>query len=671
MSEPRFDVQHFRHVEVPTRDGVRLSASLFMPVDGEGRSDGPYPAILEYLPYRKDDHTAARWNTHYYLAQRGYVGVRLDVRGTGSSEGTVDNEYTLQEQEDGYDAIEWLAEQPWSNGKVGMWGTSYGGFNCIQVATHQPPHLAAIAPHAATDDRYNDDVHYSGGCLTCLEQLEYPLMMVAMNAVPPHPDILGERWEAIWQEHLESPPWLLEWFEHQRDGAYWANGSLKTDYTRIACPVLMLGGWNDGYTNSIFRMLERLEVPTRAVIGPWTHMRPDGGYAGPHIHYLDILERWWAHWLLHEENGIMDEPKLAIYVQEWYPPARFPETIPGEWRYEAEWPVARVRERVFDLSPDGRLSEWPADEGHFTLQHDPTIGVTAPCWCPTAPPQGMARDTREDDVRSLTFDLNVEEGMEILGTPKAILHVSATAPVAAFTVKLVDVASDGRSTFITRGTLNATRRDDMDTAEPLEPGTVYQLEIPLKIVSWKLAVGHRLLLSIATADWPTLWPTPYPMDATLYLGPDHPSRIILPTVPAGSSATEERPSFSEPVDLPATVEAAQSHPNWHTTRDEVSGAITVNLFSTGYLQPKGLELKESSIGHSTAKVSPDDPGNVTLEGRYEFHQERPDGHVDVTASARITSTIDEFRVWVNLAVDRNDRWVAGKTWEQTFPRDLL
>lgn len=228
------------------RDGVRLSASLFMPVDGEGRSEGPFPAILEYLPYRKDDHTAPRWNTHHYFAQRGYVGVRLDVRGTGSSEGIAEDEYTTREQEDGYDAIEWLAGQPWSNGKVGMWGTSYGGFNCIQVATHRPPSLAAIAPHAATDDRYNDDMHYSGGCLTCLEQLEYPLMMVAMNAVPPHPDILGERWEEVWREHLENPPWLMQWFEHQRDDGYWANGSLKADYSRIACPVLMLGGWNDG-----------------------------------------------------------------------------------------------------------------------------------------------------------------------------------------------------------------------------------------------------------------------------------------------------------------------------------------------------------------------------------------------------------------------------------------
>ena len=179
----KYPVRQIKNVHIPMSDGVYLSANLLMP-EGEGR----FPAILEYTPYRKDDVSIEMAATHYYFAERGFVGVQVDIRGTGASQGVIFDEYTPQEQKDACEVIGWLSQQSWCNGNVGMWGTSYSGFNSIQVAMHNPPALKAIVPHTATDDRYNDDVHYFGGCMMGLDLIIYPLSMIAMNALPPHPE---------------------------------------------------------------------------------------------------------------------------------------------------------------------------------------------------------------------------------------------------------------------------------------------------------------------------------------------------------------------------------------------------------------------------------------------------------------------------------------------------
>ncbi|HET6315324.1 MAG TPA: CocE/NonD family hydrolase, partial [Chloroflexota bacterium] len=223
-------MRHVRDVRIPLRDGLWMACDLFMPDPMEGK----FPALLELLPYRKNDYTATRWNAHHYFAARGYVAVRADVRGTGDSPGVARDEYTVEEQLDAVEAIAWLAAQPWCSGRVGMFGTSYGGFNAIQVAMRRPPALACIAPHAATDHRYADDMHYYGGCLTALDQLPYPLRMVAQNALPPSLDL--PEWEEMWKERLDVEPWMLGWHRHQTYDAYWKQGSLAADYGAITCP---------------------------------------------------------------------------------------------------------------------------------------------------------------------------------------------------------------------------------------------------------------------------------------------------------------------------------------------------------------------------------------------------------------------------------------------------
>src|SRR4051794_14066966 len=213
-SQPKHGFVALRDVRIPVSDGLELSANLWLP-ESRGDGTGPqiFPAILEMIPYRKDDWRAASDESRgEWLAARGFALCRLDVRGTGSSPGIALDEYTARETQDGYEAVEWLAAQPWSNGRVGMWGISYGGFTAIGVVSPPPPPLAAIAPMMARDDRYTDDVHYLGGCMTVSELSQYAVSMGAMNALPALPAYRGAGWLDEWRDRLErTPVWLFEW----------------------------------------------------------------------------------------------------------------------------------------------------------------------------------------------------------------------------------------------------------------------------------------------------------------------------------------------------------------------------------------------------------------------------------------------------------------------------
>ena len=243
-SQPRYEVETIWDARIPARDGVELSANLWLPrssADGSER----FPAILEMIPYGKDNwRRNADVGRGHYFAARGYALCRVDVRGTGSSGGIALDEYTEAETLDGFEAVEWLAGQPWCDGAVAMWGISYGGFTAIQVAKLRPPHLRAIVPVQATDDRYLSDVHYIGGCVAVSELSQYAVSQVGMNAMPPDPAFRGDGWREEWLARLDAtPPWLFEWLRQQHDGPYWRPGSLAPDYGAIEAAILNVGGW--------------------------------------------------------------------------------------------------------------------------------------------------------------------------------------------------------------------------------------------------------------------------------------------------------------------------------------------------------------------------------------------------------------------------------------------
>ncbi len=288
-------------------DGTRLALTLYLP---DAPNDGPFPAVIESLPYRKDDDCTARdFSTFSHLAARGIAGIRIDIRGTGASTGVIEDEYTAQEQADNLAVMDWAEAQAWCSGQLGMWGVSWGGFSALQTAMLRPRQLKAIASMHATHDRFACDVHFTGGSLHAAEQVEWPTLMVAMNALPPDPDIVGDGWHDEWMQRLEATPqWPLEWLRHQRRDEYWLHGSPIADYGAISCPTLLIGGWLDGYVDGMLALSEHLTCPTRTVIGPWGHRRPATGVPRPTFDHLDLLARWFGHHLRGDSNGVMEMP---------------------------------------------------------------------------------------------------------------------------------------------------------------------------------------------------------------------------------------------------------------------------------------------------------------------------------------------------------------------------
>jgi len=668
--KPTYKVRIERAVMIPMRDGTRLSADLIRP-DAEGR----FAAIVMYHPYRKDDVGRGGVGEHYYFAERGFIAVRLDARGTGTSEGTNTDEYVLQEQEDGYDAVEWIARQPWSNGSVGMYGVSYSGFTSVQIALHRPPHLKAIVPVYATDDRYTDDCHYDrGGNMRMYYDVgHYGGWMVAMNALPPLPELAGSRWAELWKTRLEhNEPYLFKWMKQQVDGAYWRNGSLRPGYDRIQCPVFLIAGWRDGYPNPMLRTYMNLKVPKKLLLGPWVHSQPNVSVPGPRIDWINEASRFFAHWLRGEDTGIMQEPPVTFYMQEYAEPDRTLDITPGYWRSDADFPAAGTKELTLYLKEDGKLASAPASGsrgGHDEYEYRATVGLNNGYWSGGGIPFYLPDDQRADEAYSLVYTTPVfDQEVRILGWPQVILHASSSAHVAAFVAKLADVAPDGHSAMIVDGALNGTRRSSLTEPAPMTPGEICELRIPMLPTGWVLKPGHRLRLAVSSADFPNLWPTPERARNSVYHGGSHPSRVILPVVP---NSPLPPPQFLPPPQLYQLVKGSSAPPVLQLIHDEITGTTTV----LGHR--KGTTVLDDNLGtifsddEFRCTATAHNPAQASMMGMHKIAFQREDGLIEVSAESTIRATETAFHILVNLNVTRNGQPFFHKQWMATEPRHLL
>jgi putative CocE/NonD family hydrolase len=647
----------------------KLSADLIRP-DAEGR----FPALIEYIPYRKDDLTQGGYDGHYYLAERGFVGVRLDVRGTGSSEGVNTDEYMPVEQLDGYDAVEWLARQPWCNGNVGMFGTSYGGFTCIQVAMHRPPSLKAIAPMYATDDRYTDDCHYTpGGSMRMYYDVgTYGNAMVAMNALPPVAEYVGPQWAELWRQRLEeNQPYILTWMKNQVDGPYWRGASLRPDYGRIQCPVFLIAGWRDGYPSTMLRTYQNLKAPKKLLVGPWVHTRPNASTPGPRIDHFHEMARFFAQWLRGEDTGIMEEPAVTTYMQTYHRPERTLAVTPGHWRNDADFPPEGASELTLHLHEGGVLAEaraGTAPQPFDEFEYRPTVGLANGYWSGGGISFYLPDDQREDEAYSLVYTTApFEQEVSILGWPRVILHGSSSAKVATFVAKLADVAPDGHSALIVDGSLNATRRRSLTNPEPLAPGEVYELDVPMNPTGWVIPAGHRLRLAISGADFPNLWPTPEPGQHRVYRDAGRPSRVVLPVV---APSRYDPPQFRPP-QMPQILTTYGTVPTQQVLRDQITGAVTIinRTGGTSVLPDRrGMITRDQSF---RCTASEKDPAQASMVGTQTYVLEREDGNYEVTAESTIRATATAFHITINLTVTRNGKPFFHKQWMTSEPRRLL
>lgn len=658
-----FSFHTVEHCWIPVSDGVRLSARLWIP-----EMEEPVPAILEYIPYRKRDET--RWRDepmHGYFAGHGYAAVRVDVRGSGASEGILTDEYSEAEIVDGLEVLRWVADQPWCDGRVGMIGKSWGGINALQIAARRPPQLGAVITVCSSDDRFRTDAHYMGGLLL-VENLTWGSVLLTLAARHPDPDVVGDGWRRTWLERLENLrlfPAL--WMRRQRRDAYWRRGSVAESYETVRCPVMAVGGWADAYTDTVPRLLAGLQVPRKGLIGPWAHVYPHHALPGPAVGFLQEALRWWDRWLRDEANGVDAEPAYRVWMGEaGRPPGAYADEH-GRWVAEEAWPSPRIR-----------VESCPLGEGAAIVPRNGASGLTAGVWCPFGLQGDLPGDQAEDDGVSLVFDFPpLGERLEILGAPAVELVVESDRPTAALAVRLCDVAPDGVSRRVSYGLLNLTRRNGLDRAEPLEPGRSYRVRVELGHAAWAFRPGHRVRVAVASDYWPVAWPLAEAGRVRVHTGR---SRLELPVRPSRPEDEALR-VLGPPEWAPSELDgAAGDETAFRRTIVQEAGTGQVRVEQTlgrgadGHLvvepiPPIGLETGYGVYERFT--VVPDDP----LSARAEAH------HVAVTCrgdwrtrlETRLVLTCDRKRFLLEASVTawENGREIHGRSWSEAVPRDLL
>ena len=653
---------------IPMPDGVRLAADLFMPSGGApGKTSEKFPVLLEYLPYRKTDGRGRNYPLYSYFVRRGYVVARVDIRGTGSSEGKlVDWEYTDQEQEDGEVVIDWLSKEPWSNGNVGMFGISWGGFNSIHMAMRNPPALKAIIAVDATDDLYQDDVHFMDGVIH-LDSWE--MSQDLDNARPGAPDYRID--EAYFRDRFDTRPWMMTYKRQQRDGPFWDRTALKTRYDSLRIPTFVIGGWYDGYRDSIPRMLQHVKAPVKALLGPWSHAFPHDPYPKPGMEWRHEAVRWFDHFLKGRDTGILDEPRFAVFVRKWHPPGPYLEEVEGEWRWEEGWPIARIEDRAFYPQPNHGLTESEPGASSHDLRYVPSNGVEA--GGPVMWWGDVAHDQRPTDAYSLVYDTGpLEKELEILGLPRALLRVSADAPRANWFVRLSDVAPDGTVTQVAGAGFNGTHRESAKEPKAIEPGAAFPLEIEMHFTSWIFPKGHRIRFAVGNAQWPMLWPTPHPMTTTLHLGGEGGTRVLLPGVPFEE---RPRPKFLPPAEdpeLPGYESLDDGTPSGYgevssIDRNPRTGAAKVVATNGGAVRyPWGTERYRETITHETHDKKPED---TSVRGSHRMVVELEGRTLVWEAELTFRSDLDNFYYTYTRRLLENGAIVREKTWNDTILRD--
>ena len=660
-------IRNIEHTWIPLPDGRRLAARIWLPTNAES---SPVPAVLEYLPYRKRDMDRNKSEpAHVYAAARGYAGVRVDIRGTGESDGITNDEYERQEQLDGLEILKWLAEQPWCTGAVGMRGISWGGFNSLQIAALNPPELKAIVTHGSTDDRYTDDAHYVGGSLS-RPNFEWGQLFMNVLSLPPDPELFGAEWRSEWMKRIEAVgPVTHNWMRHQRRDAYWQHGSVNEDYSLIKCPVYAVGGFVDGYTNAVPRLLENLSVPRKGLIGPHGHNVPDEADPGPAIGFFHEEVRWWDHWLKGIDTGIMNEPMLQIYIQEKVPGEVWPNPVPGRWVGERTWPSDRIRERTWFLNSTG-LALKPAGEKAITLEPDQTVGLTNTAWLPFAMETELPRDQSEDDEKSLTFDsAALDEDIEICGYPKVKLELSVNKPVARISVRLNEIKPDGSSWYVTAGYLNLTHRNGHAEPEALAPGKTYQLEVPLNIIAHRFKKGNRIRISLSESYWPQIWPSPEAVELTIHAGK---SQLSLPERSVGSQDLENL-TFTDPAPydrsvITPTLPGKYAH---EMHGPDENGVVKVRTISdTGGLRINATGTEFRIKYDWKSEISKSDPNSSSWSGYFSIALKRDDWDIKTISNFELTSDQVNFHITTDLVVHEKDNIVFSEEWKDSIPRDL-
>ena len=648
-----------KSVSIRMPDGVKLAATLYMPVGAPRETR--FPVLLNYLPYRKDDGEAQEdYGLFSYFASRGFVGAAVDIRGFGESDGTPpDREYSAHERHDGEQVIAWLARQPWSNGKVGMFGISWGAFNSIQMAMRNPPALKAILAVEGTEKLFKEDVHYMDGIF---HVDEFELDMDLSQGISGAPgfslaqNVIGPR--------MNSRPWSLTYLQHQRDDAFWHRP--ERPLSAIHVPCFLIAGLHDGYRDSVPRMLEQVPAPVKAWIGPWNHAWPDDSDYGPLYAWRRQAVRWFAYWLEGKQTGVMHDPKVMIYLQHWYPPGIQDQSIPGVWRAESGWPPSGLWHQKLYLQPDRALSRTATAVGLNVLRYIPSVGKNSGIfwWGDLQPDQRLV------DAHSLVYETKpLTHDVAVMGMPRVMIYAAASAPMADWFARLEDVAPDGQVTLVTGAGLNGAQRTSMSHPKYLVPGKFYAFSFALHLASYVFPKGHRIRLAISNAMWPMAWPTPYRMNTTVKLGGAQPSWLELPRVPL-EGPRPPATLLEPPAPVAKRSDISGSDYLWpgsYTTLPDKDGRSRVVWQGTSNTSfPWGPLHRSEKLTYEVDNANPADSSVVG----YSHYTQTVGTHVlSWRSHLALRSNQRDFFYTYKRKLLRDGRLIITHTWKRTIPRD--
>jgi putative CocE/NonD family hydrolase len=647
------------NLRIPMPCGITLSARVWMPDDADTR---PMPAILEILPYRKRDGTTGRdETTHARFSTHGYVCLRVDLRGTGESDGLFTDEYSEQELQDVAATIEWIAAQNWCTGAVGIMGISWGGFNGLQVAARRPTGLKAVISMCTSVDRYADDIHFKGGC-QLTENLGWAATAMSWFSTPPDPMIAGDNWRDIWLNRLENTPFLIgDWAGHTTRDDYWKHGSVCEDFAQIEVPVLVLGGWHDGYRNTAAKLLSGgTSGPVKAIMGPWNHNYPHIAAPAPQMDFIQEAIAWWDHWLKGEQNGVEDMPDYRAYVMDGIAPKANYDHRPGQWLAFDKWPVAGVTETQMDFG-DNTFSG--AMLTPVSVDTNPKCGRQFGEYFPYGfGPGELPDDQRAEDKMSVCFDDDpIEAPLTVFGAPKVTVNLSSNQTFGQIAVRLCDVAPDGASTLITFGVLNLQCRNGYETHEPLVPDTTYAIEMMLDQAAYVVPEGHSIRLAVSPSYWPYIWPERGAVTLTISGG-----HMVLPTLDdeAGHGITMPEPDF---VTAPVTRTIRDGH---EAKTLETEAGKDVLTISGDYGEVEFIEhgLRISSAMTEVWSIDHDDVNGATAQIDWDRGLVRGDIAISTRVNMTMSCDADAYYISAKLRAFEHETFVFEREFHDRIPR---
>jgi uncharacterized protein len=641
------------------------------------------PAIVEFNPYRRRDGTMYADSMMYpWFARNGYLCFRVDLQGSGDSEGNLTDEYSEEELSYCVQVVEQIARLPCCDGNVGMMGKSWSAINSLMVAAREdcPAALKAIVVCCGTDDRYNDDVHYMGGAMM-QDNVGWSSSLWGWLPTPPDPLTVGQDWKEIWRERIRAMSfWFEHWASHQTRDSYWSTTSVRDHYDRVHVPVFILSGWQDGYKNPVdraVRALGELDRPVSGLLGPWGHKYPFDGYPGPRIDWLRyVVTHWWDRWLKGEHpDPDTTWPQLTVWLGSSREPSRLPDyTDKGKWVAEDHSWTDRVQEEMLYLRAKGVMSPRPATVGRaYVSRADLTLGTSlletssfGECGNDDLP-----GDQSHDDRRSIFFDsAALGDDLECFGYPLARLNLECDTPLASVAIRLSEVSPrSGKSHLVTYRFFNLCDRDgDMADPRPIPPG-VFAVKVPLNLMGHVFKSGWKLRLSVSPFFFPTMWQSPEVPTVKLHTGPVGdlpPSALVLPgraqrpqdariqALLAGSRTTYVNPELYVPT-LKTIRQASSRRSVEPVVVHGKPGVLVRKVFDSGSAVYGGAlnDLLVDKIAEENFRILDSDPLSDTGFSRYETRLARGDWNVSAVTETRVRSARDSsgrsfFRYEANI-----------------------